>query len=72
MKLYGFSRRKRGIGIADAGAPSIGGPYRCYRCRYPHPEVNFEPCPRCGFDGPDTRWWWSRFVDSVRSLMPPR
>jgi hypothetical protein len=42
--------------------------YRCYRCKAARAEFTFEPCDRCGFDGPDKRWWWSRIVDWMRLL----
>ena len=42
--------------------------YRCYRCKKGVAEWSFDQCARCGFSGPDTRWWWTRLVDWVKGL----
>ena len=52
----------------DDGRPPIGGPYRCHRCKKGTPEWTIDPCERCEFPAPDTRWWWSRAIDWAWAL----
>lgn len=67
MPRYRISRWQ--VEIIDVGGIGLKERYRCYRCRRGTPEFTFDPCPRCGFDGPDTRGRWARFVDWARAVL---